>query len=122
MATQEVVTAPLVIAKTSEGRDLYLYNGAAVPEGQSKDWLERHRRDKLIGKVDVQEREMPTDAGDDVVPPTPEGDEEFLAQTAKVIRAQASDVDEDRRARLVTAEEAGQNRTTVLAALRGDQG
>lgn len=119
MATKLVVTAPLVIGKTSEGRDLYLYHGAGV-DGQSKEWRDRHLRDGLIGEVDVQERDMPTDG--DAVPPAPEGDEDFLAQTAATISAQASGVDEDRRARLAVAEEAGKNRSTVIAALLGPEG
>lgn len=122
MATKLVVTAPLVIGKTSDGKDLYLYQGASA-EGQSKEWRERHLRDELIGEREVQEREMPTGTPSGVAAPPPEvpaEDDAFLDQNADVIKAQASGVDEERRARLVELEVAGKNRTTVLAALRGE--
>lgn len=48
MATTYKVIAPLVIAKNAEGADLYLYEGAAVPEGQSDEWVENHLRDGMI--------------------------------------------------------------------------
>lgn len=35
------VTAPLVIAKQPNGSDLYLYQGAPVPEGLSDDEVKR---------------------------------------------------------------------------------
>lgn len=37
-----VVTAPLVLAKNEEGGDLYLYQGATVPKGQSDEWIAQH--------------------------------------------------------------------------------
>lgn len=49
MAHDEVVVAPLVIAKDERGRDLYAYKGQPVPEGQSDEWLDRHRTLELIG-------------------------------------------------------------------------
>lgn len=122
MATQLVVTAPLVIGKTSDGKDLYLYQGASAAE-QSKEWRERHLRDGLIGEREVKARAMPTDSApgaDAPVPEAPAEDDAFLAQNADVIKAQASGVDEERRARLAELEAGGKNRTTVLAALRGE--
>lgn len=33
-----IVKAPLVIAKTDEGSDIYLYQGATVPDDQPEEW------------------------------------------------------------------------------------
>lgn len=45
------VTAPLVIAKTAEGADLYLYQSALVPADQSQDWIDRHVADGMIAET-----------------------------------------------------------------------
>lgn len=45
-----IVTAPLVIAKNGEGGDLYVYEGAPVPEGQSEEWIEQHLDQKMIAE------------------------------------------------------------------------
>lgn len=46
------VIAPLVIAKNAESADVYLYQGAQVPEGQSDEWVQRHLETKMIASVD----------------------------------------------------------------------
>lgn len=46
-----IVKAPLVIAKNEDGADLYVYEGAPVPDGQSDEWVEHHLRDELIAEV-----------------------------------------------------------------------
>lgn len=48
MAKSYSVTAPLVIAKDEVGADVYVYQGAPVPDGQSDDWITRHVDDGLI--------------------------------------------------------------------------
>ena len=56
------VTAPLVIAHLPEGGgDLYLYQGAAVPEGQSSDWLKSHKDSGMIAETP----DAPPAEGDD---------------------------------------------------------
>jgi len=42
------VTAPLVITKGETGSDLYLYQGAIVPEFVKADELKRLKADELI--------------------------------------------------------------------------
>lgn len=46
----KVVTAPLVVAKDSEGRDVYLYRGAPFPEGLADG--EEKRLEEFLGDVD----------------------------------------------------------------------
>lgn len=53
-----VVTAPLVIAKSETGADLYVYKDGRVPAGQTDEWVENHLRDKMIA-------EAPADADGD---------------------------------------------------------
>lgn len=45
------VTAPLVLAKTAEGGDIYCYQDAFVPAGQDAEWIERHLADGMIADV-----------------------------------------------------------------------
>lgn len=55
------VTAPLVIGKNDEGGDLYLYEGAPVPSGQSKDWVKTHLAAGMISSEETSTAEPPTD-------------------------------------------------------------
>lgn len=48
MAKSYSVKAPLIIAKNEVGADVYVYQGAPVPDGQSDDWIARHVDDGLI--------------------------------------------------------------------------
>lgn len=114
---QLVVTAPLVIAKNEDGADLYLYEGATVPAGQSKEWLKRHRRDKMIGERELRERALPTDEGEGG---EPDPIEAFLDRAAEDVIADAGSLADDDRAAAIAAEEGGANRVTVLRALRGE--
>jgi hypothetical protein len=45
------VTSPLVITKKEDGSDLYLYEGAVVPDFVSDDEVKRLSADKLIEKA-----------------------------------------------------------------------
>lgn len=45
------VTAPLVITKKDDGSDLYLYEGAVVPDFVSDEEVKRLSADDLIEKV-----------------------------------------------------------------------
>lgn len=47
-----VVTAPLVIALTSEGSQRHVYAGQPVPDGQSDEWLARHLDADMIAETD----------------------------------------------------------------------
>ena len=47
-----VVTAPLVISKKQDGSDLYLYEGAQLPDYVSADEIKRLSDLGLIDKVD----------------------------------------------------------------------
>lgn len=44
------VSAPLVVAKQSNGSDLYLYQGAPVPDGLADDEVKRLREGGFIEK------------------------------------------------------------------------
>ena len=46
----KVVTAPLVVAKDAEGRDVYLYRGTPLPEGLADG--EEKRLEDFLGDVD----------------------------------------------------------------------
>lgn len=113
---QLVVTAPLVIAKNDAGADVYLYEGATVPDGQSKEWLKRHRRDKMIGEREVRTRAPATDDASEV----DEAIAAFLDRDARDVIADVESLNEEDRAAAIEAEAAGSDRVTVLRALRGE--
>lgn len=46
-----IVTAPLVITKKPDGSDLYLYEGAVVPESVSDDEVKRLVAGGFVDKV-----------------------------------------------------------------------
>jgi hypothetical protein len=49
MATKSyTVIGPLVLAKNEQGGDVYLYQGAPVPDGQSDQWIQNHLDSGLI--------------------------------------------------------------------------
>lgn len=110
---QLVVTAPLVIAKNEVGGDVYAYRGAPVPEGQSKDWIERHTRDGMIAEVAV----------DEAVPVPGEFDAAtFVGRNANEITAEeVAALSDDQRAAALAAEQEGDKRVTVLRALGGGE-
>lgn len=58
------VIVPLVIAKQEDGSDLYLYQGAPVPESLSKDEVKRLSDGGFIGDVkeaaSTDEKKAPT--------------------------------------------------------------
>ena len=64
MAKSFTVSAPLVLAKGEKGADVYLYQGASVPDGQSAEWVQRHLDDKMIveGELVAQPADNPADA------------------------------------------------------------
>lgn len=45
------VTAPLVIAKSETGADLYIYENGLVPAGQSGEWIEQHLESEMIAEI-----------------------------------------------------------------------
>lgn len=49
-----IVTAPLVIAKDEQGRDLYLYGGTEVPSSVRGEQLGRFTDEGMIAKVEEQ--------------------------------------------------------------------
>ena len=120
-STQLVVTAPLVIAKTDEGRDLYLYEGAAVPSGQSQEWLKRHRDAEMIGDAEVATRQLPTGDGSSSSSSSTDDDPHlaFISRNADDVIADVGTLTEEDRVAVLEAERANKNRTTVVAALEG---
>lgn len=56
---QQVVTAPLVIAKRADGSDVYIYQGAPLPDGLA-DGEEKRLSDFLGSATDLAE--VSTDA------------------------------------------------------------
>lgn len=57
------VTAPLVIAKSREGGDVYLYREATVPDGQTDEWIAAHTRDGMIAQAGTPEG-IPAERGE----------------------------------------------------------
>lgn len=53
------VTAPLVIAKSESGADLYVYQGGVVPAGQSEEWLATHLAAEMIVEGDAPAEPAP---------------------------------------------------------------
>ena len=65
MATKHVVTAPLVIVKDDQGRDLYLYQGSEVPDVVSAENIKRLKDDGMIATPKAAEKEAAEEAKPD---------------------------------------------------------
>lgn len=112
------VTAPLVIAKTEQGSDIYLYRDAPVPAGQSEEWIATHLDTGMIAEVDTVD--LGEGEAGDAPPPDPVA--AFLDRPAEQVIADVDSLTDEDRAEVLTAEEAGKARVTVLRALKGEAG
>jgi hypothetical protein len=59
MAQQHIVTAPLVITKKEDGSDLYLYEGAVLPDHVSADEAKRLSDLGLVDKLSASAAKTP---------------------------------------------------------------
>lgn len=111
--TTHKVTAPVVIAKTDQGSDIYVYRDGVV-SGQSDEWVKRHETDGMIVELDE-----PDDAtsGDGSGEPTPDPFEAFLDRPADEVIDDIPSLTPEDLAAVEAAETDGKGRVTILRAL-----